>query len=96
MHAWRFGAHVIKVYPAGNVGGPAFIRALRGPLPDIPLWVSGNVFARDAQEYLRSGAQLVGLGAELLPSAMLDDANWEGITEHARRLLMQARGEALA
>ena len=96
MRAWRFGAHVIKVWPAGNVGGPAFIRALRGPLPDIPLWVSGNVFARDAQEYLRAGAQLVGLGPELLPPAMMDAGDWDGVTEHARRLLLQARGEALA
>jgi 2-dehydro-3-deoxyphosphogluconate aldolase/(4S)-4-hydroxy-2-oxoglutarate aldolase len=93
VQAWRVGAHVVKVFPAGNVGGAAFIRALRGPLPDIPLWVSGNVFARDAQDFLRAGAQLVGLGAELLPPALMDANDWDGVTAHAQRLLLLARGE---
>lgn len=96
VQAWRVGAHVVKVFPAGNVGGAAFIRALRGPLPDIPLWVSGNVFARDAQDFLRAGAQLVGLGAELLPSALMDANDWDGVTAHAQRLLLLARGEVSA
>lgn len=96
VQAWRVGAHVVKVFPAGNVGGAAFIRALRGPLPDIPLWVSGNVFARDAQDFLRAGAQLVGLGAELLPSALIDANDWDGVTAHAQRLLLLARGEVSA
>jgi len=96
VRAWRVGAHVVKVYPAGSIGGAAFIRAIRGPLPDIPLWVSGNVFARDAQEYLRAGVQLIGLGVELLPAHLMDAGDWEGVTAHAHQLLLQARGEALA
>ena len=93
VHAWRMGAHLVKVYPAGSVGGPAYIRALRGPLPDIPLWVSGMLTAREACEYLKAGVQLVGLGQELLPAGLMDANEWDALSQHARRLLVQARGE---
>jgi 2-dehydro-3-deoxyphosphogluconate aldolase/(4S)-4-hydroxy-2-oxoglutarate aldolase len=93
VHAWRMGAHVVKVYPAGSVGGPEYIRAIRGPLPEIPLWVSGMVSARQAGEYVKAGVQLVGLGMELLPPVMMEVNDWEAITQHAQRLLFQARGE---
>lgn len=93
VHAWRMGAHVVKISPAGSVGGPAYIRAIRGPLPDIPLWVSGMVLAREAVEYMKAGVQLVGLGAELLPPALMEVNDWGAISQHAQRLLLQARGE---
>ncbi len=94
VHAYRMGAHVVKIFPAGSVGGPAYIRALRGPLPDIPFWVSGMVGARDAQDYLRAGVQLVGLGfAELLPQALVEAGDWEGVTTHARSVRLTARGQ---
>jgi 2-dehydro-3-deoxyphosphogluconate aldolase/(4S)-4-hydroxy-2-oxoglutarate aldolase len=93
VHAWRMGAHVVKISPAGSVGGPAYIRAIRGPLPEIPLWVSGMVTAREASDYLKAGVQLVGLGAELLPPALMDTNDWEAVSQHAQRLLLQARGE---
>ena len=93
VHAWRMGAHVVKISPAGSVGGPAYIRAIRGPLPDIPLWVSGMVTAREAVDYMKAGVQLVGLGAELLPPALMEANDWEAVSQHAQRLLLQARGE---
>jgi 2-dehydro-3-deoxyphosphogluconate aldolase/(4S)-4-hydroxy-2-oxoglutarate aldolase len=93
VHAWRMGAHVVKISPAGSVGGPAYIRAIRGPLPDIPLWVSGMVSAREAVDYMKAGVQLVGLGAELLPPALMEVNDWGEISRHAQRLLLQARGE---
>jgi 2-dehydro-3-deoxyphosphogluconate aldolase/(4S)-4-hydroxy-2-oxoglutarate aldolase len=92
LYAWRMGAHVVKIFPAGSVGGPAYVRALRGPLPDIPLWVSGMVTAREVHDYLNAGVQLIGLGAELLPGKLVDAGDWDGITEHARQKLYEARG----
>ncbi len=96
VYAWRMGAHVVKVYPAGSIGGPAYIRALRGPLPEIPLWVSGMLTAREASEYLKAGVQLVGLGAELLPAGLMDAGDWDMLSQHAHRLLVAARGEVEA
>jgi len=94
VHAYRMGAHVVKIFPAGSVGGPAYIRALRGPLPDIPFWVSGMVGAREAQEYLRAGVQLIGLNfAELLPQSLVEAGDWDGVASHARSVLLLARGQ---
>ena len=93
VHAWRLGAHVVKVFPAGTVGGPAYIKALRGPLPDIPLWVSGMVAPAQAREYIAAGAQMVGLGSDqLLPARLVDAGDWDGIATHAHALLLTAKG----
>lgn len=93
VHAWRLGAHVVKVFPVGTVGGPDYIRALRGPLPDIPLWVSGMVAPAQTRAYIAAGAQLVGLGSDqLLPARLLEAGDWDGIATHARGVLLAARG----
>jgi 2-dehydro-3-deoxyphosphogluconate aldolase/(4S)-4-hydroxy-2-oxoglutarate aldolase len=64
--AWRMGGHVVKVFPAAQAGGASFIKALRGPFPNIPLWASGGVKPQDAESYIAAGAQLVGINAESL------------------------------
>ena len=93
VHAWRLGSHVVKVFPVGTVGGPSYIKALRGPLPDIPLWVSGMIAPAQAGEYIAAGAQLVGLGSDqLLPTHLVEAGDWDGIVAHARALLLAARG----
>ncbi len=96
VHAWRLGAHVVKVFPAGVIGGPAFIRAIRGPLPDIPLWVSGAVQPCETQAYLSAGAQLVGLNASALPGNLLESGDWDAVAHAARVILGEARIERSA
>lgn len=86
VHAWRMGAHFVKVFPAGSLGGPAYIKALRGPLPDIPLWVSGMVTAKEATQYFQAGAQLIGLGSELLPAHLVAANDWAAVTQHAQHI----------
>jgi 2-dehydro-3-deoxyphosphogluconate aldolase/(4S)-4-hydroxy-2-oxoglutarate aldolase len=88
--AWINGGHVVKVFPAGTAGGPAYIRALRGPLPDIPLWVSGALTAADAPAYFAAGVQLVGLNAAEIPAAAIDAGDWDAVAEHARALKARA------
>jgi 2-dehydro-3-deoxyphosphogluconate aldolase/(4S)-4-hydroxy-2-oxoglutarate aldolase len=92
MRAWRIGAHVIKVFPAGSVGGPAYIKALRGPMPDIPLWVSGMLDAHEARNYLCAGVQIVGLNANALPQDRIELGDWDAVADGARAMLEQARG----
>ncbi|HQV68876.1 MAG TPA: bifunctional 4-hydroxy-2-oxoglutarate aldolase/2-dehydro-3-deoxy-phosphogluconate aldolase [Thermoflexales bacterium] len=92
LRAWQAGANVVKVFPAQPIGGVDFIKALRGPLPEIPLWVSGLVMAKDAPAYFHAGVQLVGLGgAELLPPDALA-AGDDAAVAHAAGLLKLARG----
>jgi 2-dehydro-3-deoxyphosphogluconate aldolase/(4S)-4-hydroxy-2-oxoglutarate aldolase len=93
--AWRVGAHFVKVFPAGAMGGPDYIRALRGPLPDIPLWVSGKLKATEVPAYLQAGAQLIGLGSELLPEKLMAAEDWDAIAEHAGKLRLVAEGNSL-
>lgn len=70
MTAVELGAAVVKIFPA-SLGGPAYLRALRGPLPDVPLMPTGGVRADNIGDWLDAGAVAVGAGSELCrPAAM--------------------------
>lgn len=66
VSAWQGGGDLIKVFPAASFG-PAYIRALQGPLPDIPLAPTGGVDGENAGEYLSAGATVVCVGGWLAP-----------------------------
>jgi 2-dehydro-3-deoxyphosphogluconate aldolase / (4S)-4-hydroxy-2-oxoglutarate aldolase len=63
--AARLGAEAVKIFPAGPVGGPRFIAALRGPFPEIGMLPTGGVEIGDVPAYLAAGANAVGLGGSL-------------------------------
>jgi 2-dehydro-3-deoxyphosphogluconate aldolase/(4S)-4-hydroxy-2-oxoglutarate aldolase len=63
--ALSLGARTVKVFPVGPVGGPAYVRALRGPFPEVSLVPTGGVAIDDVGAYLKAGAAAVGLGAAL-------------------------------
>jgi len=69
--AWKAGADFVKIFPAATVGGPHYVRALKVPLPQIPLIVTGGVNQLTAADYIRSGASAIGVGKELLPKDSL-------------------------
>lgn len=77
LAAWRAGAAAVKVFPASTVG-PAFIREMRGPFPDIPLLPTGGVTLETAPAFVAAGAIAVGMGGWLL-----GDGVPEGIRERA-------------
>lgn len=62
--AWEAGATFVKLFPASAVG-PAFVRELRGPLPDVQLIPTGGIDASNAQEFLSAGAAAVGIGGAI-------------------------------
>jgi 2-dehydro-3-deoxyphosphogluconate aldolase/(4S)-4-hydroxy-2-oxoglutarate aldolase len=68
---WTAGADFVKIFPAATVGGPLYVRALKVPLPHIPLIVTGGVNQLTAADYIRSGASAIGVGRELLPPEAL-------------------------
>ncbi len=90
--AARAGADYVKVFPGESLGGPAYIKHLRGPLPDIPLMVTGGVTRENAAAYLAAGAQSVGLGGDLMPKAMIRDQDFEGLVAHARGVVASVLG----
>ena len=68
LQAWRSGASAVKVFPA-SLGGPAYLRAVRAPLPDIPLVPMGGISVDAAPAYLQAGALAVGIGSPLVGDA---------------------------
>lgn len=66
------GADFVKVFPISTAGGPSYLRALAGPLPDVAIWVSGQVSLAEIPDYLAAGAELIGLTGAL--TAGLPDA----------------------
>jgi 2-dehydro-3-deoxyphosphogluconate aldolase/(4S)-4-hydroxy-2-oxoglutarate aldolase len=86
--ALRAGATAVKVFPAAPVGGPTYIRALRGPFPGVPLLPTGGVEPQDVPGYLEAGANCVGLGSILVgaePPASASDI--EGIATRAATVM---------
>jgi 2-dehydro-3-deoxyphosphogluconate aldolase/(4S)-4-hydroxy-2-oxoglutarate aldolase len=81
LAAWRAGAAAIKVFPA-SVAGPAFIRELHGPFPDIGLVPTGGVCLDNVAEFVRAGARAVGLGSWLTGSGSV-----ETVRERTRQIV---------
>ena len=83
LTAWEAGADVVKVFPA-SVGGPAYIKALKGPLPQIRLAAVGGVNLDTTADFFRAGIDVVGVGGELVNQKLLDTRDFIAITERAR------------
>jgi len=66
MAAWKSGADFVKVFPCGHLGGPSYLRALKGPLPQVPLLPTGGVNLETAADYIRAGSAALGVGSELI------------------------------
>lgn len=67
LAAHRHGARLVKVFPAAVLGGAAYIRAIRGPLPDIPIVPTNGITAETIAEYIAAGAVAVGVGGDVFP-----------------------------
>jgi len=83
--AWKAGADFVKVFPCSLVGGPKYIKALRGPLPQIPLVPTGGVNLETAADYIRAGATALGVGGELVSTAALKAGRAQSITDAAKQ-----------
>jgi 2-dehydro-3-deoxyphosphogluconate aldolase/(4S)-4-hydroxy-2-oxoglutarate aldolase len=95
--AWNAGSDLVKVFPCGPVGGASYIKALRAPLPDIPLVPTGGVNLNTAADFIRAGAAALGIGGELISAAGLKAGNTRAITEAARQyvaIVQEARAGA--
>jgi 2-dehydro-3-deoxyphosphogluconate aldolase/(4S)-4-hydroxy-2-oxoglutarate aldolase len=97
VQAWRAGAAMVKVFPCGAVGGPAYLRALKAPLPHIPLLPTGGVSLETVASFIEAGASAVGAGGDLADPRRIREGDPGAVTERARRYLeavARARGPA--
>ena len=85
--AWKAGSDFVKVFPCAQVGGESYIRALRGPLPHVPLIAAGGVNQQTASSFILAGADAIGVGRELIPKEALQQRQEGRISELARRFL---------
>src|ERR1700722_1562209 len=94
MTAWDAGVDFVKIFPCSNVGGPSYIKALKGPLPNVPLVPTGGVNLDTAADYFRAGAAALGVGGELVLKHAFRERKPEVISNLAMRyaqLVQEAR-----
>jgi 2-dehydro-3-deoxyphosphogluconate aldolase/(4S)-4-hydroxy-2-oxoglutarate aldolase len=84
--AWEAGADMVKIFPA-SVGGPSYIKAIKAPLPQLKLCPVGGVNLETAAEFIRKGAATLGVGSALINQKLLDEGDFDALTERARRLV---------
>lgn len=87
VKAWKSGSDFVKVFPCGQVGGAKYIKALRGPLPQIPLVPTGGVNLNTAAEFIEAGAVALGIGGELVDAAAMKAGKREVIVENAQKFV---------
>lgn len=87
MAAWEAGADFVKIFPCGQVGGAKYIKALKGPFPQISFVPTGGVNLTTAVEFIEAGAAALGVGGELVQADALKTGKREIIFENARRFL---------
>ncbi len=95
MAAWEAGPDFVKIFPCACLGGPAYIKALRGPFPQIPLIASGGVNQQTAADFIVAGAVALGIGGELIPHAAIQLRQEHRIGELTRRFLSIVRDARL-
>lgn len=96
LAAWEAGADVVKVFPCGNMGGAKYIKALKGPFPQIEMIPTGGVNLDTAGDFLRAGACAVAVGGELVDAKLIKADDYAGIQKLAEQyvaVIQKARAE---
>lgn len=97
--AWQAGADIVKVFPCGAVGGAKYLRAIKGPLPQIDLIPTGGVSLATAAEFIQAGAFALGVGTDLVDMQAIRAGQPQKVTEAARaylELVREARSNGAA
>ena len=95
LTAWEAGADMVKLFPA-SFGGPALIKAMRAPLPQLEIVPVGGVDLNTAADFIRSGAAALGVGSSLVNQKLLDAGDMEELTRRARGFIAEViKGRAI-
>lgn len=87
LTAWEAGADAVKVFPCGNVGGAKYIKALKGPFPQIEMIPTGGVNLETIGEFLKAGSCACGVGGELVDNKLVVEGKFDVIEDRARKYL---------
>jgi len=87
--AHELGAEVVKIFPGSQVGGPSFVKAVKGPMPWASIMPTGGVSPTEdnLKQWFDAGVTCVGMGSQLFPKEVLESKNWEYITNKCSEAL---------
>lgn len=97
--AWNLGADMVKIFPAGEVGGASYLKAVKAPLPHIKMIPTGGVSLSTAKSFLESGADALGVGGDLVSISALQQGKDAYITDKAKQfvqIVREFRGEVVS
>ena len=92
VNAWDAGADFVKVFPADSMGGAKYLRSVKAPLPDIKLIPTGGVNESTAAEFIKAGAEAIGVGADLVDLVAIREGRASDITSAAKKYLEIVKG----
>jgi len=90
LTAWEAGADMVKIFPASLLG-PSYLKAIQGPLPQIPLVPTGGITADNASEFIQAGAAMVCVGGWLVDKKAVVEGRYEALTKRAHQLVEAVR-----
>lgn len=87
--AQELGAEVVKLFPASEIGGPSFVKAVKGPMPWTNIMPTGGVDTSEAnlKGWFSAGVTCVGMGSNLFPKELLDKGDFAGLTAKVKELM---------
>jgi len=88
--AYSLGADIVKIFPAVRFG-PEYLRAVRGPLPQIPIMPTSGVDVSNVAEWFRAGAVAVGAVSSVLDPVLIQNGEWSELTNRAREFIKAVR-----
>lgn len=89
--AWKAGSDFVKIFPCGTIGGAKYIKALKAPLPQIPMVPTGGVNLNTAADFIVAGAAALGIGGELVSASALESGDTAPIVEAAQEFVSIVR-----
>jgi len=87
LQAWEQGADFVKVFPADALGGPAYIKAVKAPLPQVDLVPTGGVDFSTAADFIRAGASAVGVGSGLIDKKIVVAEDWDQLSQKTKEFI---------
>jgi len=91
INAWKAGSDFVKIFPCGSMGGAKYLKALKAPLPQVPMIPTGGVNLETAADMIRAGAEALGIGGELVSASALASGDTQPITDAARKYIAIVR-----
>src|SRR5215204_3507074 len=87
LAAWNAGADFVKVFPADSMGGAQYLRSIKAPMPHLKLIPTGGVSQSTAADFIRAGAEAIGVGSDLVDLKAVREGRTQDITAAAKRYL---------